>query len=169
MQNGRAARHRNQRIRVFWAGIGNVAIHPLLPAMQQLRQRMLVMHTGRRHHSAVRQPALAVHADVPLQAEVPLLALAGLVHFWIAFLVGILRRTWRSMIVASTMVPLLSVMPLSYCTQPASANRRSLSWCCSSKWRNRSRLVKRYADRAIAARDRSHRHVARHPNLLPVP
>ncbi len=64
--------------------------------MQQIRQRMFVMHVGRRHHRAVCQPALAGHPDVQLHAEVPLLALAGLVHLRVACLVGILGRAGRA-------------------------------------------------------------------------
>jgi hypothetical protein len=38
--------------------------------MQQMWQRMLVMHIGRGEHRAVHQPALAVHPDVQLRTEV---------------------------------------------------------------------------------------------------
>ena len=64
--------------------------------VQQLRQRVLVVHVGRGHHSAVGQAGLAVHADVQLHAEVPLLALAGLVHPRVALLLGVLGRTGRT-------------------------------------------------------------------------
>jgi hypothetical protein len=73
-------------------GVGTVTVDLLLGAVQQLRQRVLVVDVGRRHHCAVRQAALAVHADVQLHAEVPLLALAGLVHFGIALAAGVLGR-----------------------------------------------------------------------------
>lgn len=54
------------------ARVGAVALDaPLLP-MQQMWQRMLVMHIGRGEHRAVHQPALAVHPDVQLRTEVPL-------------------------------------------------------------------------------------------------
>jgi hypothetical protein len=51
------------------AGIGAVAIHAPLPTVQQLRQRVLVVDIGRRHHGAVRPAALAVHANVQLHAK----------------------------------------------------------------------------------------------------
>jgi hypothetical protein len=35
------------------AGVGAVAIHPLLLAMQQVRQRVLVVYVGSRHHRVV--------------------------------------------------------------------------------------------------------------------
>jgi hypothetical protein len=68
----------------------------LLLPMQQLRQRMFVMHVGRREHRAVHQAALAVHPDMQLRAEVPLLAFAGLVHLRVARLLLILRRARRA-------------------------------------------------------------------------
>ena len=56
------------------AGVGRVTVHTLLIAMEQIGQRVLFMHIGRCDHCAVRQPALAVQADVQLHAKVPLLA-----------------------------------------------------------------------------------------------
>lgn len=53
---------------------------------------MFVVHVGRRHHCAVGQPALAVHADVQLHAKEPLLALPGLVHLGVACFVCVLGR-----------------------------------------------------------------------------
>jgi len=38
---------------------------------------------------------LAVHADVRLQAEVPLVPLAGLMHLWVALAAGVLGRRRR--------------------------------------------------------------------------
>ena len=58
--------------------------------MQQLWQRVLVMHVGGCDDGAVRQAALAVHANVQLHAKVPLLALLGLVHLGVACLACIL-------------------------------------------------------------------------------
>jgi hypothetical protein len=83
------------RYQCLLAGIGRVAIHALLVAMQQIGQWVFVVHVGRRHHGAVRQPALAVHADVQLHAEIPLLAFAGLVHVGVARLVGVLGGAGR--------------------------------------------------------------------------
>ena len=42
------------------------------------------MHVCSRYHRAVRQPGVLVHAYLQRHAEVPLLALAGLVHLRIA-------------------------------------------------------------------------------------
>ena len=82
--------------------------------MQQIGQRVFVMHVGRRHHGAVRQPALAVHANVQLHAEIPLLAFACLVHIGVARLVGVLGgELGAAMMVASTMVPVLTLKPRS--------------------------------------------------------
>lgn len=48
------------------------------------------MHVGLCDHGAVRQTTLAVHTDVQLHADIPLLALAGLVHLGVTCLVGVL-------------------------------------------------------------------------------
>lgn len=72
------------------ARIGRVAVDALLVAMEQVRQGMFVVHIGRRDHRAVGQAGLAVHTDVQLHAEIPLLALAGLAHLGVARLVCIL-------------------------------------------------------------------------------
>jgi hypothetical protein len=71
-------------------------MHALLVVVQQIGQRVLAVHAGRRHHGAVRQAGATVHADVHLHAEVPLLALARLMHLGVARLVGVLRRTGRA-------------------------------------------------------------------------
>jgi hypothetical protein len=73
-------------------GIGQVTRDTLFIATKQIRQRMFVMHVGRRDHCAVGQPTLAVRADVQLHAKVPLLALAGLMHIGITRFVGVLGR-----------------------------------------------------------------------------
>jgi hypothetical protein len=45
---------------------------------------MFVVHVGRRGNHRVNQLGLAVHANVRLHAEVPLVTLLGLVHLRIA-------------------------------------------------------------------------------------
>ena len=50
-------------------GVGTFAIHALLLAMQQVRQRMLVVHVCFCHHRAVGEPRLVVHTDVQLHAK----------------------------------------------------------------------------------------------------
>ena len=67
----------------------------MLVAMQQRRDGMLVMHVGWRGNDRVNQLGLAVHADVGLHAEVPLVAFPGLVHLRVARLVLILGRGRR--------------------------------------------------------------------------
>ncbi len=81
---------------LFLARVSAVAVHPLFLAVQQFGQCVLVVHVRCADHRAVRQPRLAVHCDVQLHPEVPLLALAGLVHLGVACLVGILRRAGRT-------------------------------------------------------------------------
>jgi len=77
-------------------GVGAVAVDAALVAMQQLGQRVLVVHVGRAHHGAVRKPRAAVHANVHLHPKVPLRALARLVHLQVARLVGVLGRARRA-------------------------------------------------------------------------
>ena len=74
------------------AGVGGVAIHPLLVAVQQLRERMFVVHVGRCRNNRMDQLGLTVHTDVRLHAEVPLVTLLRLVHLRVARLVLILGR-----------------------------------------------------------------------------
>lgn len=53
---------------------------------------MLVVNVGRRHHRGMGQPALAIHANVELHTEEPLLAFAGLMHLGVTCLLFVLRR-----------------------------------------------------------------------------
>lgn len=85
---------------LLWARVCGVAIHPTFVAVQQLRDGVFIMHVGRRGSHRVDQLGHAIHADVRLHAEVPLVALLGLAHLRVASLVLILDRGW-CMIVAS--------------------------------------------------------------------
>lgn len=60
--------------------------------MQQALHLGHIAHVRRRRDDAVHQPGVLVHADVRLHAEIPLVALLGLMHLWVARLVAILRR-----------------------------------------------------------------------------
>lgn len=51
---------------------------------------------GRRARHGVHQARLHIHADVGLRAEVPLVALLGLLHLRVALAVGVLGRAGRS-------------------------------------------------------------------------
>ncbi len=64
--------------------------------MQQFRQHLAVMHIGRRGGHGMNQLRLAVHANMRLHAEIPLVALLGLMHLRIPLLLAILRRTGRT-------------------------------------------------------------------------
>ena len=50
------------------------------------------MHVGCGDHSNVRQATLAIHPDVQLHSETPLLVLAGLMHFGVTRLVRVPGR-----------------------------------------------------------------------------
>ena len=54
------------------------------------------MHIGRRRGDRMNDFRLAVHADMGLHAEVPLVAFLGLMHLGISFLRLVLRRTRRT-------------------------------------------------------------------------
>ena len=81
---------------LFLTGIGRVTVDTPLMPMQQVGQGMLVMGVRRCDHGTVRQAALAVHPDVQLHAEIPLLTLAGLMHLRVSRLVCILGRAGRA-------------------------------------------------------------------------
>ena len=81
---------------LFLAGVGGIAIHPPLVAVQQVRDAVLVMLVGGRGDYRVDQLGLAVHANVRLHAEVPLITLLGLVHLRVTRLVLVLGRGRRT-------------------------------------------------------------------------
>src|SRR5215471_20643302 len=72
------------------AAIGLIAPHPGLLAMQQIGQHRAVGGIGWRGHHRVDQLAAAVDAKMRLHAEIPLVALLGLMHLGIAPC----RRSW---------------------------------------------------------------------------
>src|SRR5499426_3576885 len=65
-------------------GVGGVAPHPALAAVQQPGQRLTVVHVGRGDLDRMNELALAIDAEVPFHPEVPLLAFLGLMHLRIA-------------------------------------------------------------------------------------
>src|ERR1017187_6580728 len=75
--------------------IAAVAPHLAFLAVQQVRQHMFVRHRGRRGADRMHHALLAVHPDVRLQPEVPLLALPGLVHLRVALAARVLGRRRR--------------------------------------------------------------------------
>ena len=76
--------------------VGRIAPHAGLLSMQQLRQHLAVMHIRRRGRHRMDQFGPAVHPDMGLHAEVPLVALLRLMHLRIPLLRAILRRTGRT-------------------------------------------------------------------------
>jgi hypothetical protein len=92
--------------------IGALAVEAPFLAVQQLRQRVPVMHVSWLGHRAMRQRAPTVHTDMHLCSQVPLLAFAGPVHLGVTRVLLILRPARAPLIVAPTMVPLVSFTPL---------------------------------------------------------
>jgi hypothetical protein len=71
----------NMRLRTLVAG---VTPHLLLLAVQQLRNLLDIGLVGRRGGARVHQATRGINRDVRLHAEVPLVALLGLVHLGVA-------------------------------------------------------------------------------------
>src|SRR3954464_14328892 len=78
---------------VFLPPIGLIAIHPRLVAVQQPAKQLCVMHVCCGGLHRVDQLGLAVHPDVQLHPEIPLLTLPRLVHLRVPCLGFILGRT----------------------------------------------------------------------------
>jgi hypothetical protein len=72
--------------------ITRIAPDFLLLAVRQIGQHVLVMHRGRRRADRGHHAFLAIDANVRLGAEVILVALLGLMHLGIAFLLAVLGR-----------------------------------------------------------------------------
>ena len=77
----------------FLAGIGGIAPHPVFFPMKQVGKHLGIVHVGRGSDHRMNELGAAVHTDVGLHPEVPLVALAGLVHVRIALLFLVLGRT----------------------------------------------------------------------------
>ena len=78
---------------VALALVGPIAPDAGLVSVQQVGQHRRVVHIGGRRHHGVDELALAVHADMRLHPEIPLVPLPGLAHLRVAFLRRILGRT----------------------------------------------------------------------------
>jgi len=77
------------------AALGDIARHPRLLSMEQLRQRLAIVHIRLRGGHGMKQFRLAVDPNIGLHAEVLLIALLGLMHLRIRILIlrPILGRT----------------------------------------------------------------------------
>ena len=75
--------------------ISPVALHLALLAVQKVRQYLLVCYAGRRGAQRVHNALLGVHADVRLHTEIPLVALARLMHLRVARAGRVLGRRRR--------------------------------------------------------------------------
>src|SRR5919197_1383388 len=75
--------------------IGGISPYPPFTAVQQEGHHVTVVDMGWRGLNGVNELVLAVHAEMALHAEVPLLALPGLLHLRIARTSGVLCRRRR--------------------------------------------------------------------------
>ena len=73
--------------------IARISPYLLLFAVQQVGQHMRIGHAGCRRDHRMHDDLLAIHADMRLGSEIPLLSLPGLMHRRIALAGGVLRRT----------------------------------------------------------------------------
>ena len=76
--------------------VGRIAPDTGFFPVQQVGQHLAVMDIGRRGSDRMNQFRLAVHADMRLHAEVPLVALLRRVHLRVPFLLPVLGRTRRA-------------------------------------------------------------------------
>jgi len=77
------------------ATIDRVGPYHALPAAQRVRQRWTIVHVGGGRDHRVNQLDAAVHTDVRLHVEVPLVPFLRLMHLGVALLVLILGRGRR--------------------------------------------------------------------------
>src|SRR6266705_2713135 len=77
------------------SSIASVAVDPSLATVQQVRQGMLVMHVRCARGNGMNQLGLAIHAEVGLHPEVPLVTLLRLLHLRVPLAFLILGRTGR--------------------------------------------------------------------------
>ena len=80
---------------LFLSGIGRITPYPGFLPMKQVRQHLGIVHVGRGGDHRMNKLCATVHTDVGLHPEVPLIALAGLVHIRVALLLFVLGRTRR--------------------------------------------------------------------------
>ena len=80
---------------VFLIAVCRIAPDPRFIAVQEIAELFAIMHVRRRRYDGMDDFLFAVHADMRLHAEVPLVALLGRVHLGISFFVFIFRRTRR--------------------------------------------------------------------------
>ncbi len=81
--------------RLTLPAIGGIAPHSRFCAMQQVVKQLAVVDVSGRGRGRVNEPFLTVDADMPLHAEVPLVAFLRLVHLRITRPIAVLGRTRR--------------------------------------------------------------------------
>ena len=75
--------------------IGRIYPSPCLLAIQRIGQKLAVMHVLRRGRNRVDQFSLTVDPDMRLHAEVPLVVLFRLMHFWVLLALLVFGGTGR--------------------------------------------------------------------------
>lgn len=99
---------------ILLASISRITPDSRFITMQQITQDGRVMHVGGRCRHTVDQLRLAIDTGVRFHTKVPLVALASLVHLRISrSFLWFLVELGALMMVASTIVPRLTLMPFS--------------------------------------------------------
>src|SRR4051794_13614866 len=73
-------------------GISGVTPHARFITMQEMFDNLTVMCIRRRNSCRMNEAGFAIHTNMALHAELPLIAFLGLTHFWISFLLLVFRR-----------------------------------------------------------------------------
>ncbi len=106
------------------ASVGAVAVESGFVSVQQVWHFLAVMYVRGRDAGTMYQAALAVRANMQLHAEVPLIALLGLMHFRVACLVLTFgRRRHAAIKVASIIVPSEGFMLLASNSSPTFSSK----------------------------------------------
>ncbi len=77
------------------AHVGGVAPYARFVSMQEFGQRLAIVYIRRRGYDRMDQPALTIDSDVSLHPEIPLVAPLCRMHFRVAFLGFVFRRSRR--------------------------------------------------------------------------
>ena len=72
--------------------VSAIAPHAGLVAVKNIVDHTAIMHIGRSRRHRVDNLRIAVHADMRLQAKIPLIAFLGLMHLRIALAIFVLGR-----------------------------------------------------------------------------
>jgi hypothetical protein len=120
---------------------------------------------GGRADDCVRQSRVCIRPNVRLQAKVPVMSLLVLANLRVALAVLILMELGVAIKLASTTVPALSIRLRLASVALMLASSCRLSWCSSSRWRNR-RILDSSGQRVIPASSLANSHYRVHRHIV---